>query len=149
MKLKEILEQNMGNMVKICTECGTGYFYAARVYPSTFAYLDKIDAKNRISTSKKIEQMQKSISILESRRYLTQSEMASIKGRREQINGMVRFVENWINVLDRDIVEIFQASKTVEPTDTTVIIVKGYESGSYWMCKESGQDVELREGSII
>ena len=42
----------------------------------------------------------------------------------------------WVKLLDREVVEVYGTPDFIEPIPTNVVLIRGTETGAYWLCSE-------------
>ena len=61
------------------------------------------------------------------------------KAHKEALNKkewLTKYVKNWKDLLDRDIIEIYDSIDCEEPQGTKIVIIDGAEKECYWTTKE-------------
>lgn len=122
MTLYEYLHDHMGEIVKVGANYGTNFLYCGKIDSSTIKWFR---AMNEAYFQK----------------YMIQK-----RGFTERGAMMREKMPRWIGILNREVVETFIASDVVEPEETTVVMVFGFEQGSFWTVEEFEKKVtEYRE----
>lgn len=50
--------------------------------------------------------------------------------------------EHWVEIGKRHVIEVYTADPLVEPEETTIIIIDGFENGKFWTIEEGLTETE-------
>lgn len=56
--------------------------------------------------------------------------------KQRELVGLTKYLENWENIANREIIETYKSIDANEPEGTIICIVKGMEKGNYWTTNE-------------
>lgn len=133
MKLGDLLEKYKGKYIKIGARKGTGFIYCDKCTSKTFDELRMISDRDLIDYKNTIERKKYA---------LAGSKLTNIERRtaKNVLNETQEKLNNYIKILDRDVVDVYKAVDCPDiykpMIDIVAIIIEGSEPGKYWTLNE-------------
>lgn len=131
MTLKNALKQYRGQMVKIGAENGSAFFYCGTAPDEE--YMAQFSDRYYLRSSRLLKKRNGQIVRLEALEKPATAQMQRLKWFRCSREKAKTYLDHFVDMLDREVLECFGS---VLEDEGTVILVSGTEQGKYWVVNE-------------
>lgn len=159
MILRDYIKLHAGERIKVGAKDGTNFIYADDITETTEGWFESADDKyhKRYEDLKKklgetITELKKLVleyetKISDLREDASDETKSDLKAKLSSTVSRLSFTESrldivntsmpeWVRLLDREVIEVYGTPDFIEPIPTNVVLIRGTETGAYWLCSE-------------